>query len=296
MPSLVYGPNYSVKFYRDGLYKLVRFHRSLVPHLPDDSSVVGRDREDKASDEKFLSALSRARSVVLQIALCNEWDYFFTGTLDAAKWDRHSLDTFYAAFSQWIRDQRKKYSCKIQYCFIPELHKDGAWHIHGFLRGLPESQLMPFVRGVHPLKLVEHGFLNWPGYERKFGFCSLGRIRDGIGAAFYVTKYITKDVCGSSFELGSHIYRASIGLNRAVSLGYVFGRYADLDSRISHVGEFCDTAWIDDVSWSFWLPFLPDPDELEPIDYPEDTPVIFTNLEDSELQLSLFDFYPDFAG
>ena len=128
-------PNYSVKFYREGFYKLVRFKRPLMPHLPPQR--VGEKSSD--FEGKFSQAYSRARSVVFQLALCNDWDYFITCTIDGAKYDRYDLKKFYTDFSQWIRDFRKKYSCRIEYFFVPELHENGAWHLHGMIRGIPDS-------------------------------------------------------------------------------------------------------------------------------------------------------------
>lgn len=183
-------PSYSVKFYRPGFYKLVRYNRPLVPHLPGDLNSL--DDGDRGEEGKFSQALSRARSVVTQVIICNDWQYFFTGTIDGSKFDRYNLSSFYKAFSQWIRDQNKKYRIKIQYLFIPELHKDGAWHLHGVIRGIPDYLTQPFIPGFHPRKLIEHNFINWPGYSAKFGFCSLAPIRDLIAVGFYITKYILK--------------------------------------------------------------------------------------------------------
>lgn len=279
-------PSYSVKRYRDDFYKLIRFNHPLFPQLP-----PKREKERPADHEgKFSQAYSRARSVVFQLALCNDWDYFFTGTIDQAKFDRYDLKPYYKALSQWIRDQNKKYRCKIQYVLIPELHEDGAWHVHGFFRGLPEGVLFPFVRGLHPAYLVDNGFLNWPAYQEKFGFCSLGAIRDNVGAAFYVCKYIAKDMTSSGFGYGAHMYRASIGLKRAQPLGYVYGDHLALDMHLPTGGQYCDVAYVRDVSWAYWLDFvdLPEipwgvPDYLK---IPEE-PVVLTNVPLD--QLSLFD-------
>lgn len=150
-------PVYSVKYFRDGYYKLIRFNTPRIPCLPTPREAFG-DAEKKLSQ-----AIARARSVITQVAICNDWDYFFTCTLDGAKHDRYDLDSFRKVFPQWLRDYNKKYRCKIRYLLVPERHKDGAWHIHGFLRGIPSDRLTPFVRGIHPEKLVNGGYLNWGG-------------------------------------------------------------------------------------------------------------------------------------
>lgn len=284
-------PNYSVKFYRDGYYKLVRFNHPLFPHIPSER----KERESEATPGKLAQAVSRARSVVSQVVLCNDWDYFITCTIDPDKFNRYDLPKYYSTFSQWIRDQRKKYGTNIQYMFIPELHKDGAWHLHGVVRGIPSDQLSPFVAGLHPQELVDGGFLNWGNYAQKFGFCSLAPIRDPVAVGWYVTKYISKDMASAVSDFGAHTYYCSIGLARAIPMGYIYGRFAALDCKLSHDGEFCSTGFVTDVDWAFWLDYLPVDSELELPDYaaePLPAPIL-TNLPPQ--QLSLFDVCPDFS-
>lgn len=282
------NPSYGVKYYRDGFYKLIRYNHNFSPKLPSDP---GEDKKDRGEGGKLSQARSRARSVVIQIGICNEWDYFFTGTIDSRLCDRYDLSSFYKSFSQWIRDERKRKNCKIEFLFIPEKHKDGAWHLHGFIRGLPAADIAPFVPGIHPQKLIENGFLNWGAYARKFGFCSLAPIRDVVGAAFYVTKYISKDMESSLSEFGAHTYYASIGLKRAQPLGYVYGWRAELDSYIDHVNEFCSSGYVRDVPWHFWLEYIPCTETFDwpSYDDPEGETVLLTNVPESDLQLSIFD-------
>lgn len=289
------NPLYSVKYYREGFYKLIRFNNALTPRLPSDGVSV-EDRGEDDNSGKLSQALSRARSVVFQLALCNDWDFFFTGTIDGVKFNRYDLNSFYSVFSQWVRDQRKKYDCRIQYVLIPEMHKDGAWHLHGLVRGIPDFMVCDFVSGFHPQELIDKGFKNWPLYSEKFGFCSLAPIRDIVGCAHYVTKYITKDMASSVSDFGAHTYYCSIGLNRAVPLGYIFQPSLLLDGYISHVNEFCSTGYVTDVDWWFWLPYLGVDEILQPITYPEDSVSVLTNVSFEELQLSLFDLGINFAG
>lgn len=281
MTTDVQFPRYSVKFYREGVYKLVRFNRPLMPHLP------GDHREGEIiSEEKLDQALSRARSVIFQVAFCNDWDYFFTGTISPDKYNRYHLADFYKAFTQWLRDYRKKYHCDLKYLFVPELHKDGAWHIHGFVRGIPEGKLCPFIRGLHPRDLVDKGYLNWPDYQEKFGFCSLDTIKNPESAAGYITKYLSKDLGHCVSDYGGHLYRCSIGLARALPMGYVYESHLELDARLDHDGTYCSTGWVRGVDWLFWMQYIPVDEELQPLEYPEEkTLAMLTNVELLQLVL-----------
>lgn len=282
MTSAVLGPRYSVKYYRDGMYKLIRFKNPLLPRVPEKR----QDRGEAVPDGKLSQAISRAKSVIFQVAFCNDWDFFFTGTIDRTRFDRYHLGDYYKSFTQWLRDYRKKYSCDIKYLFVPELHEDGAWHIHGFVRGIPGDHLCKFIPGLHPKKLVERGYLNWPAYQRKFGFCSLGVIRDLEAISHYITEYITEDLgrCVTSF--GGHLYRCSVGLARAVHEGYIYQSYVVLDSYLEHDGMFCSTGWVRGVDWVFWMQYIPVDGELSPLEAPEDVPVLMSNVDVEQLTIA----------
>lgn len=248
-----YGsPTYSVKFYKDGLYKLIKFNspRGISLHDRDDD-------HDRDHEGKFDAALSRAKSVIYQLAICNEWDYFFTGTLSPDDHNRFDLFAFRNQFAQFVRDLRKKSGYEnLAYLLIPERHKDGAWHMHGLIAGLPEDALSYFVPGIHPASLVDGGFRNWPAYSDKFGYCSLGRVRDPDAVSAYLVKYISKDMQSSVTEVGGHTYYCTRGLKRAVPYGYVFGGHIDLDRFLDTHAQFCSTGMVRDVSWSFWLDYI----------------------------------------
>ena len=251
-------PTYSVKYYRDGLYKLIKFKNGLCPRLPDDSKVLD---EDRGEEGKFAQSVSRAKSVIYQVAVCNDWDWFVTLTISPDKFDRYDFKGFYKSFSQWIRDYRKKYRCKIEYALIPELHADGAWHLHGFMRGIPADHVSGFISGLHPQSLIDAGYQNWGLYSARFGFCSLGRLRDQMACAAYATKYITKDLLHSNNTMGAHLYMCSLGLKRAVRMGFIYGAELALDRFLSCDCQFVSSGWVRDVPWDFFLDWL-SPDEV----------------------------------
>lgn len=236
-------PDYSIKMYREDRYKVIRYDRPFGIRSP-----VVRGSE-QCHDHKLSQSMSRARSTIVQLAMCNDWEWFFTCTLDPEKHDRYDLTAFTVTFPQWVRDYRKKYRCDLRYLIVPERHKDGAWHVHGFLSGIPAEHLSDFVFGVHPDHLLEGGFKNWGLCSEKFGYCSLDEIKDRYAVSLYVTKYITKDMSNHAIGLGCHLYYASIGLRRAVHCGYVYGRQILLDLCITHEHMFCSSGFTDALDW-----------------------------------------------
>ena len=171
------------------------------------------------NDCKLDESISRAKSKIFELAFCNNWDYFFTATLDPSKYDRTNLELFHSDLTQWLRNQGKKNGKKIDFLLIPELHSDlKSWHMHGFISGVSISDLKQFVygdkMGQSLVQKVLNGDIvyNWLSYSKKFGFCSLEPIKSPEAVSKYVTKYICKDLAKSVSEVGAHMYYHSRGL------------------------------------------------------------------------------------
>jgi len=258
------SPLYSIHQYREDIYKVVFFKGNRDP----DRVHALDHKEEQHYDTKLNEAFCRAKSMVLQYALCNKWDYFFTGTLDQKKFNRYSLDRYQTQLSQFIRDKRKSYGTQVQYLLVPEQHKDGAWHIHGLLSGLPASSLRRF-RYPEPKKLVQSDYLNWPDYMRKFGFCSLAPIDSPVATAFYITKYVSKELSRRGGDLGKHLYFHSRPLQKAEKASDVYYYNTGLDQYCIHDHDFCKTGMVQKATWFF--PYQWDgaePSNLQPLDPP----------------------------
>jgi len=216
--------------------------------------------------------------MVLQYALCNPWDYFFTGTLDPERWDRNDLDAFMLDFSQKIRDWRKDYGLTFQVLLVPEHHEDGAWHIHGMISGLPSWCLYRFywlplryvgLTAPFPKDLCDGRFVYWADFLDRYGFCSLAPIRDLVATAFYITKYISKDISQRSSDLGKHLYFHSRPLRKAEKASDVYYYNSQLEGYCDHDYDFCKTGFVQNAPWHF--PYFWDGAEV-PVKPMEDKP------------------------
>ena len=243
-PELV-GPDYNLYRYRHDFYKVVHF-KSTAPRGACGSGDKG---EGYKNEDKLPQALSRARRVCLELALCNDWKWFATFTIAKDNFDRKNLDGFYERFSEWMKYQKKKYQLKIPYLLVPEQHGDGSWHMHGFFNSDIDRFLVSFESlwdsGADiPYKLVRNGYYNWPEYQKKFGFCSFGLIRNHDATAFYATKYISKSFQGDARRVGLKLYYCSQGLNRASFFDCVYGPCSELDKHLINHYDFCDTGFV----------------------------------------------------
>lgn len=290
----VVSPDYNIIYFVDGFYKIVKFHHGFgLVRLSADADDL--DLDSCRGKEKFDSSFSRARKNVFEKALCNPWDWFVTVTLDQSKMYRYDLRNFREKLSQFMRDMRKKYGSKIAFLLVPEPHSDGAWHMHGFLSGLPDSALSDFMPGVHPLKLCGKGYKNWDDYSKKFGYCSLSPIRNRVKCAFYITKYISKSLGDRRYELGSHLYFGSQGLLVAQKAASFIGSSAALDSYLDRHYDFCSTGFaMDTAQRPFgWVDLCDFDSFIEPLDlkqFDEDPPLDIVEMQEAVEQLSLGGF------
>ena len=203
----------------NGRLKLVRHNALRTKGIED---VDQHTRKGSVSDVKSDNNISRAKNRVFELALCNPWNIFLTFTLDPKKYNRNDLGKFRKDLSQFVRDYNKKYGLAIKYLLIPEEHKKGGWHMHGFLMGLPDEHLRLFTLSEKIPKYIREklksgqAVYEWEPYRKKFGFCDLEVVKDQFAVSAYVTKYITKDLDRTVRESGAHLYYCSQGLSRSV--------------------------------------------------------------------------------
>lgn len=189
-------------------------------------------REESGEVTKMEESLIRSKRMVFEYAFSNDWDYFCTFTIDSEKYDRYALNEYHKKFSQWIRDFfRKKHGLNVQYVCIPEQHKDGAWHEHALISGIPLEHLREFKLTEKLPKYIRKKLKNnekiytCPAYEKKFGYCTFEPVRNSEACAKYITKYITKDLASSVSALNAKIYYVSRGLKKAekIAVGHYQG-------------------------------------------------------------------------
>lgn len=133
--------------------------------------------------EDLRRSMRRARAKVRRIALANEFKYFVTLTLDPMKVDRESGEAVVKKLNAWCSNmvQRKG----LQYVLVPEYHKKGGIHFHGFF-----NDALTVVDSGHKDR-QGHAIYNLPGWT--LGFTTAIELYDNYARAVgYVCKYIGK--------------------------------------------------------------------------------------------------------
>lgn len=142
-----------------------------------------RSGTDEAKAEDVERSMRRARAKVRRLALANDFRWFVTLTLDPAKIDRYEAGEVVRKMSQWCSNQVKRKG--LRYVLVPERHKDGAIHFHGFFNDALEA-----VASGHRSKSGQMIY-NLPGWT--LGFTAAIEVYgDYAGAVAYVCKYIGK--------------------------------------------------------------------------------------------------------
>lgn len=178
------------------------------PRPPKEAKKPREGVEHRAKDIK--RSVRRARAQVRDYALCTPFTYFVTLTLDKEKVDRYDIKTITKKLRVWADNQVRRKG--LTYILVPERHKDGAIHFHGFFNGALET--------------VDSGTMTAPGWKsprrprsaaqrRKWeaegahvvynlpawtlGFTTAIELYGEYDAAVsYVCKYIGKDMDGGS--------------------------------------------------------------------------------------------------
>lgn len=241
---------YDVNIVRYGKqYRVTYLNRSIS-----DKVHIRDEVEYEKVGDRFSSSVSRAKNAILGYGKCNDWELFVTFTLDSRKYDRYNLSKWRTDFSQYIRNLRRLKGYDIQYLLIPERHKDGAWHMHGLMSGIPWSDLAKFEFGVHPVDLVKSGYRFYQGITDKFGFNSFGKIRNSDAATAYCLKYAGKGFALQDMDAGTHLYYASHGLRKPEKV--MDGCSAFYLTHPDFENEFCAISWIDEAEYKRIVDYL----------------------------------------
>jgi len=142
----------------------------------------GKDKESNKLDS-LSRAMRRAKAAVRELALANKFEYFVTLTLNKEKVDRYNMDEITKKLNNWLDNQVRRSG--LAYVLVPERHKDGAIHFHGFFNGA--------LRAVDSGRKDKNGHTIFNLPQWRLGFTTAIRLYgDYHSAVGYVCKYIGK--------------------------------------------------------------------------------------------------------
>ena len=138
----------------------------------------------KSEGEDRLRSVRRARAQIRRLALANGFEYFVTLTLDKSKVDRYDPVAIMKKVNRWLSNMVRRKG--LRYILVPELHRDGAFHFHGFFagEGLQALDSGHLDKNGHPVYNLPQWKLGYSTAIRLYG--------DYHRAVGYTCKYIGK--------------------------------------------------------------------------------------------------------
>lgn len=182
--------NTRVYKYNEDYYKLIHFKNPV--RQKGWEKVTEEVKKETNENQKHINDIintKRARRKIRDYALCNDWDYFITLTIDRKKYDASDLNTLTKEIKRKLKTYKQS-NKDFQYLIIPELHEDKKnFHFHGLMRGIKKSHI------IEHRKLKQRMRYNWTYWEKHFGFTSFIELDNNkTRVANYITKYMTKDI------------------------------------------------------------------------------------------------------
>lgn len=186
---------------------------------PPKAAPAAREKGKASEGADMERSMRRARAKLRRLALANDFEYFVTLTLDPAKIDRYDGAAVIRALGRWSDNMVRRHG--LRYILVPELHKDGAFHFHGFMTG----------RGLR----AEDSGVEWDGRpvynlpQWTLGFTTAQRLYGDYHAAVgYCCKYIGKQAaqrpCGRWYYSG--------GALKEPAKTYVDMDFRDVDNAV----------------------------------------------------------------
>ena len=138
-----------------------------------------------------LSSRNRAKAAVRDIALCNQFEYFFTFTLSPEFVNRYDSREVGKKVQSFLKNA--SYRKGFQYVCVPDLHKDGAIHFHGLckLGNVRIERALHHRTGI-PLS-TNHGQPIYNMVDWGLGYSTCIPIDENYEATCnYIVKYLSK--------------------------------------------------------------------------------------------------------
>lgn len=174
-------------------------------------------------------SVTRSKNKIHDLARSETWEYFITLTYDNSKTDRYDYNACLKKCRQWLNNQHKRYAQDLAYIFVPEKHKDGAYHFHGLVANVGNIKFVDSGRvaiGKKSYIRTDKNALyptiyNLGGWN--YGWSTATKVKDSFKATNYITKYVTKDICADL--KGKHRYIASKNLHEPIELELLLSPY-----------------------------------------------------------------------
>ncbi len=181
-----------------------KFYDKVVV-VPSNGGYTGKRGQSLNRDKSIRQSMDRAKEKIYGYIMANDWEYWATQTFDPNIIDRFDLDAIVKKYNKRLRNLKSRNYPELKWLVVPEQHKDGAWHLHMFMSGVPADRVK--YSGYDYCskdKNYSRPIYNWLdtvdfGYNDYLYIGDVGPL-ERVKMANYVTKYITKDLATNRFN------------------------------------------------------------------------------------------------
>lgn len=178
----------------------------------DDSEKAKEEIEKLRQKKRSISSYSstqRTKKTILEYLLSNQWEFFCTFTFNPALVDRTDFYEVSQKLSKWLQHLKERYAHDLMYVVVPELHSDGrSYHFHAVMSNVGKMQLMPFYHkndnGISSQVFTKSGQEIYVINHWRYGYSTAIELEHNADSstkiAYYMTKYITKDLCSNTLN------------------------------------------------------------------------------------------------
>lgn len=240
--------NTKTKQYLDGFERYTFCSRPIFKE--DRWEEIGREEafrsKPKDNMEQRDDNCKRAIERLFDIAYLNRFDSMITFTVDQDKLDRYDPKVISDKLKVWLRN--RVFRNDLRYLIVPELHKDGAVHMHGLIAGdikyvdsgtvlvpgydKPIKRETAIARGYDLSSDDVHDVFNVPAWN--YGWSTAVMCYgDVANAAKYMCKYVTKDLK----KIFGHYYYAGGNIVRDPPIELGDRRFADIPGTCHYIPE-----------------------------------------------------------
>lgn len=176
--------------------------------LSDEEYVNYLDKLDKQRTLNKMKNDGRDKKKVYDLARSNQWEWYVTITFSKEQVDRYNFAAIQKKFRKWLNHFSERYcDGELAYLFVPEQHKDGAWHYHGLIAGAPADE---FVNSG----VIQKGHQIYNLRRFNYGFTNCSKVKNADAICRYVAKYMSKSLALTLS--GQHRHIASRNLNKPI--------------------------------------------------------------------------------
>ena len=202
------------------------FDGKLARVVDDFDNIVHHATQEENDRRSF----NRSKNMIYTYSRSTRWGVFVTVTFNADKIDRYNYDECSSNLRKWLNNQRRN-APDLQYLFVPEQHKDGAWHFHGLLANTGNMKFKDSGKRTKDKRVI-YNMEAWTN-----GFTTAVDVYNTHGVSKYIGKYITKDLCG--LTKGRNRYFVSNNLPTPKTSTFLVTDDNDFNDLLQTIADSC---------------------------------------------------------